>query len=143
MNALWFTLCLAVQSPVSSDSHAQRSRTPYKPVEGAFFALSVADMAASILRYTEKLGLDVVLEVPKQSGTAVTVLDGGGLIVELIQHDRARPLREAAPGVTHPQFIHGIYKVGFVVKDFDDVVAEFRARGVVIAFGPFPATESK
>lgn len=143
MKTLLFILCLAVLTPASSTSQGSRGRTPFKPVEGAFFALSVADMAASTLWYSEKLGLDVVLEVPKQSGTAVTVLEGGGLIVELIQHDRARPLREVAPGVTDPQFIHGLYKAGFVVKDFDDVVAELRARGVDVAYGPFPATESQ
>jgi hypothetical protein len=42
--------------------------------------------------YSEKLGLKVVMRVPKTDKAAVTVLEGGGLIVELIQHDDALPL---------------------------------------------------
>lgn len=32
-----------------------------------------------------------------------------------------------------------VFKAGFLVKDFDSAVDELRARGVTIAFGPFPA----
>jgi catechol 2,3-dioxygenase-like lactoylglutathione lyase family enzyme len=142
MRSLWFMTCLVLLTTNPAGAQKQ-SRTPFKPVEGAFFALSVADIAASAAWYAEKLGLDVVLELPSQGGTAVTVLEGGGLIVELIQHAGAQPLHIAAPGVRDAQFIHGYYKAGFVVKDFDDVVTELQARGVQIAFGPFPATETQ
>jgi len=142
MKRLGWILPVLALVVVSGPTPAQspRSRTPFKPVEGAFFALSVADLAASTQWYGEKLGLDIVLEVPSQGGTAVTVLEGGGLTVELLRHDSARPLATACPGVRDPQSVHGIVKAGFVVKDFDDVVAELRARGVEIAFGPFPAS---
>ena len=140
MKGIAFALCLITLFAPPGPAQG-KARTPFKPVEGAFFALSVPDVAASTEWYSNKLGLEVVMEIPKQSGTAVTVLEGGGLIVELIQHDSARPLRDAAPGVTDPQFIHGLYKAGFVVKDFDDVLAELRSRGVEIAYGPFPATD--
>jgi catechol 2,3-dioxygenase-like lactoylglutathione lyase family enzyme len=143
MKTLWFLVGLVVLTPSFGQAQGSKSRTPFKPVDGAFFALSVADMAASTQWYSEKLGLEIVMEMPKQSGTAVTVLEGGGLLVELIQNDSARPLGQAAPGVTDPQLIHGIFKVGFVVKSFDDVVAELRARGVDIAFGPYPAGENQ
>ena len=114
-----------------------------KPTEafkttGAFFAVSVADMASSVAWYENALGLDVVME-QRQGGFAVTVLAGGGLTVELVQIDGARPLPVAAPGVTDPQMIHGVWKAGFFVHDFDRAIAELRARGVTIAFGPFPA----
>jgi catechol 2,3-dioxygenase-like lactoylglutathione lyase family enzyme len=112
-------------------------------VEGAFFALSVADLAASAVWYEQKLGLAVTLDIPKQNGIAVKVLEGGGLTVELIQNDQARPLAQAAPGVTDPQQIHGTYKAGFVVKDFDRALALLRERGVEIAFGPFPETATQ
>ena len=143
MKTLWFNLCLVALTPAIGPAQGPKSRTPFKPVDGAFFALSVADVAASALWYSEKLGLDVVLEIPNQGGTAVTVLEGGGLTVELLQLNGARPLRNACPGVTDPQSVHGFFKAGFVVKDLDDVVTELRARGVEIAFGPFPATESQ
>jgi catechol 2,3-dioxygenase-like lactoylglutathione lyase family enzyme len=111
--------------------------------EGAFFALSVADLVASAAWYEQKLGLSVTLDIPKQNGIAVKVLEGGGLTVELIQDDQARPLAQAAPGVTDPQRIHGLYKAGFVVKDFDRALALLRERGVEIAFGPFPETATQ
>ena len=143
MKPLLLFLCLLALTPTPGHSQGPKRGTPWKPVDGAFFALSVADMAASTRWYSEMLGLDIVLEVPNQSGTAVTVLEGGGLIVELIRHDSARPLRDACPGVADAQLVHGFTKAGFVVKDFEDVVADLRGRGVEIAFGPFPATENQ
>jgi catechol 2,3-dioxygenase-like lactoylglutathione lyase family enzyme len=106
---------------------------------GAFWALSVADIAASTKWYSEKLGLRVTMQMPKQGTVAVAVLGGGGLTVELIQHDEAMPLGRAAPAVKDPQFVHGVFKVGVVVDDYDATLAALRARGVEIAYGPFPA----
>jgi catechol 2,3-dioxygenase-like lactoylglutathione lyase family enzyme len=107
---------------------------------GAFFALSVADVRASAKWYQEKLGLTVVMETPKQDGNTVIALEGGGLIVELIQNDDARPLATAAPATKGNGFlVHGMVKAGVVVSDFDATLAKLRERGVPLAFGPFPA----
>ena len=125
-------LAVALNTPVLARDHS----LPFKPVTGAFFAVSVADMARSVGWYREKLGLDVTLQVP--GSTQVTVLEGGGLTVELIRDPAARP-----PSVSRPELVHGVFKAGFVVKDFDRAVEELRARGVTIAFGPFPATEQQ
>lgn len=114
----------------STSSLAKDHRLPFKQVTGAFFGLSVPNMAQSRQWYTEKLGLAVVFEL---ASPQVTVLEGGGLIVELI-HDPA-----ATPGPVEPASQHGVFKAGFLVKDFDSAVDELRARGVTIAFGPFPA----
>ena len=126
----------------SSTAHAKRE-TPFKPVTGAFWALSVADLAASRNWYAEKFGLEITLDIPEPSGVSVAVLEGSGLIVELLQHATARPLALAAPGVTDVQSVHGIVKVGLIVKDFDGVVAELRMRGVEIAYGPVPAANGQ
>ncbi|HEX7878637.1 MAG TPA: VOC family protein [Candidatus Eisenbacteria bacterium] len=142
MKSVGFALSLAallMAAPV--DAQSPKGRTPWKPVEGAFFALSVPDIVASSRWYQDKLGLEVVLEIPVQNGTAVTILEGGGLTVELLQHATARPISSACPGVTDPQMIHGFVKAGFVVKDFDGVLAELRSRGVEVAYGPFPASD--
>ena len=129
--ALWMVLCAFASSADAKASEAFKTT-------GGFFAVSVADMASSIAWYQNALGLDIVME-QRQGGIAVTALSGGGLMVELLQIDGARPLPVAAPGVTDPQMIHGVWKAGFSVKDFDRTVEELRARGVQIAFGPFPA----
>ena len=104
---------------------------------GAFLAVSVLDLDASARWYSEKLGLKVVMRVPKTDGTAVTVLEGEGLIVELIQRDGAISLSSIAPGKDRT-LVQGLFKAGVIVEDFDKTVAMLRARAVEIAFGPFP-----
>jgi catechol 2,3-dioxygenase-like lactoylglutathione lyase family enzyme len=107
---------------------------------GAFFALSVADINASADWYSEKLGLEIVTQPPKTGAVSVIVLEGGNLIVELIQHDDALPFNEAAPTISDETLIHGIFKAGVIVENFDAIVAILRERNVTIAFGPYPAT---
>jgi catechol 2,3-dioxygenase-like lactoylglutathione lyase family enzyme len=116
--------------PTSAASH--RAPSPLLETKGAFFALSVADVKASTAWYVEKLGLAVVMEVPASNGPAVTVLEGGGLIVELV-HDAP-----ATTGGADRMLVHGIVKAGVIVDDFDGTIAALRARRVEIAFGPFP-----
>lgn len=110
---------------------ASAAEAPVFTANGAFFALSVGDMKASAQWYAEKLGLKIVMQTPKQDKPAVTVLEGGGLIVELIQHD------DAAPAVKDSLLVHGIFKAGVIVDDFDKTVAALKARHVEIAIGPF------
>ena len=125
---------------VAPAARAQAGRQAPKPAivatKGAFFAVSVSDLEASSRWYAEKLGLEVVMNVPRTDGVAVRVLEGGGLIVELIQHDGAVPAPCAA---TNPAMCHGVFKAGVLVKDLDKTLDKLRERGVDIAFGPFPA----
>ena len=116
---------------------AQTVEPPFTAT-GAFIALSVADAAASAKWYREKLGLRVVLEPPKTGEATAVILEGGGLLVELIQHDRAKPLGTVAPGVRENFTVHGYFKAGIIVEDFDRTMAALRARGIEIAFGPYP-----
>ncbi|HET8947711.1 MAG TPA: VOC family protein, partial [Candidatus Polarisedimenticolia bacterium] len=110
---------------------------------GAFFALSVADARTTAKWYQEKLGLTIVMDVPRQDKNTVIALEGGGLIVELIQNDDARPLASAAPATKGNGFlVHGMVKAGVIVSDFDATLARLRERGVPLAFGPFPAKGS-
>ena len=60
---------------------AQATQPPFK-AEGAFLALSVADVAASARWYQEKLGLKTVLTPPKAGEAQAIILEGGGLLVE-------------------------------------------------------------
>lgn len=113
---------------------------PVTRPNGAFFALSVADLAKSTRWYEDMLGLVVKLR-PEKSGPAdVAILEGGGLLVELIQHDEARPLAEVAPGTKGELFTHGVFKAGVLVDDYEGTIARLRARGADFAFGPFPAS---
>lgn len=127
---------------VSQTSSAQDAGPPFATT-GAFFALSVSDLAASGKWYREKFGLRVVLQPPQSTEASVMVLEGGGLIVELLQHAAARPMTSAAPGVRESYQVHGLFKAGLIVEDFDRTIAALRARGVEIAIGPFPRTSTQ
>ncbi len=116
---------------------AQDNVAPFQ-TSGAFFALSVPDVAVSARWYREKLGLKVILEPPRSSDASVIILEGGGLIVELLQHNAAKPLHTIAPDVGENYKVHGFFKSGLIVEDFDRTLAALRARGVEIAMGPFP-----
>lgn len=132
---LWLTLPTGAQDRYA----ASTTELPVMAATGAFFALSVADVNASATWYSEKLGLKVVMREPKREKFAVIVLEGGGLLVELIQNDDAVPLSKAAPSVKDPFFVHGVVKVGVVVADFDRTLAMLKERNVHIAYGPYPA----
>jgi catechol 2,3-dioxygenase-like lactoylglutathione lyase family enzyme len=112
----------------------------FTAARGAFIGLSVGDLDASVRWYTEKLGLRVTQRPPKIQQSTAVILEGGGLIVELMHHDAAVPLRTAAPAVNANYLVHGIFKAGIIVDDFDRTVAMLRERGIPIAIGPFPAT---
>ena len=132
---LWFVL--SVMS--GTQSTAPPGDRPVATITGSFFALSVADVKASAEWYANAFGLKTVMPASRSGKTTVTVLEGGGLIVELIQHDDALPMAKAAPTVTEPRLVHGLFKAGFIVDDFDKTLAALKARHIEIAFGPFPA----
>lgn len=119
--------------------HAGSSGPAVFTTTGAFFALSVPDLEASIRWYREKLGLEVILRPLPEEKSRVAVLQGNGLTVELLQLADAVPLSQAAPAVTANYLVHGYFKAGLVVDDFDHTLETLRARGVAIAIGPFPA----
>lgn len=121
---------------VHAPAPAQVVEPPFK-ASGAFLALSVPDVAASARWYQEKLGLRIVTQPPKSGEVSAIILEGGGLLVELIQHDKARPSGGAVP------LVHGFFKAGLIVDDFDRTIATIRARGIEIAFGPYPKTASQ
>ncbi len=135
-------LSLAPAGELRAQREAKPATAPLLQTTGAFMALSVADVQASSRWYAEKLGLQVVMNVPRtpETKSAVIVLRGGGLTVELVQHDDARPLRTAAPATKGDAlFVHGIFKAGVVIRNFDQTLAELKKRGVEIAMGPWPA----
>jgi len=126
MRTILFVLSLL--APVG----AAAAQAPAFTASGASFALSVSDIQASSRWYAEKFGLKVTMNVPASNTPAVVILEGGGLIVELIQHADAKDLGK------DPVLSHGFFKAGFQVQDFDRALATLRERGVEIAYGPFP-----
>jgi catechol 2,3-dioxygenase-like lactoylglutathione lyase family enzyme len=129
----WFAL------PVLAHAQSSQATAPAFTASGAFIALSVADLDASVRWYSEKLGLRVVQRPPKFDQSTAVILEGGGLIVELVHRDDARSLATVAPDVKANYLVHGIFKGGIIVDDFDKTLSLLKARGVEVAIGPFPA----
>ena len=118
---------------------AQTAPRPLLETSGTFVGLSVGDIEASTKWYVEKLGLRVTHDFPRtdQTRAAARMLQGGGLSVELVQQDEAKALSAVLPAGRGALYLHGIFKFGVSVNDFDATLAAVRARGIEIAIGPF------
>jgi catechol 2,3-dioxygenase-like lactoylglutathione lyase family enzyme len=140
-----FLFCVAILSMLHDSEaqttgvqSAQQIDTTFR-VTGAFYALSVPDVEASSKWYTENLGLKVVTHVPVKDNFGLSILEGHGVMIELVQEVKALPLSTVAPTITQPQHIHGIYKVGFIVDDTSKIVHLLKSKGIKIVMGPYPA----
>jgi catechol 2,3-dioxygenase-like lactoylglutathione lyase family enzyme len=137
-------VCLAITTRAAAQPRAS-SDSAIMRVSPTFFALSVANLDSSTRWYREKLGLTVTMHAPRTDATraGVTVLEGGGLTVELVKNDDAKSLSSVMSSASGAISIHGIFKVGVVVEDFDRTIAALEARGVEIAYGPYPRRGSQ
>jgi catechol 2,3-dioxygenase-like lactoylglutathione lyase family enzyme len=130
---------LLLAPPAAAQSRPAPGVAPAFTTSGAFFALSVSNLEATRAWYVEKLGLGVAMQPPPHEGVRALVLEGGGLIVEVIHNPLAQPPR----AVSNPTLTYGVFKVGLVVDDLDSALARLRERGVPIALGPFPARDGQ
>ena len=135
-----FVLTVALQVSSSAVPPADVPELAIKatPARGAFFALSVPDAEASARWYERTLGLKVVSRPPGTDTIKVLILEGEGVIVELIQSADAKERRDH-----DPQRAQGLFKAGFIVDDFDAALARFASQGVKPAYGPFPAKDGQ
>lgn len=69
-----FVLAAAIAVP----SAGQKTDRPFRTA-GAFIALSVPDVPASIEWYSDTLGLQITTQEPKRDKASFAVLEGGGL----------------------------------------------------------------
>jgi predicted enzyme related to lactoylglutathione lyase len=133
--ALTLCACLLLAAPVNSQEAPVKP--PFGTVRGAFIGVSTPDIDAGVKWYSEKMGLTLTMRSPKAGKSAAAVLEGGGLIVELMQHDDSLPPGKAT------YLVQGTFKAGLVVDDLTATLALLKARGVVVAMGPFPATDTQ
>jgi catechol 2,3-dioxygenase-like lactoylglutathione lyase family enzyme len=135
--------CVGVSIAGASMNPAAGSPPAAIAANGAFAALSVHDLQASVRWYCETLDMHVVLSIPKKDGVAVAVAEGRGLIVELIENERSLPLSQAAPSLQERVLLNGPFKFGVIVDDFDGTLALLRSRHADIAYGPYAATSDQ
>jgi catechol 2,3-dioxygenase-like lactoylglutathione lyase family enzyme len=101
---------------------------PAFAAQGAFVAIVVTDLEASVHWYESSLGLQVVKRGKSPRVPAETVVLGGhNLFVELIHHDGKQ-----LPRVDNEASVPRLLKAGVIVgqKDFDAVAAYLQKRGV-------------
>src|SRR5262249_6432248 len=110
---------------------------------GSFFAISVSNLQSSVQWYEQKLGLKVTMQHPMKDNVAVAILEGRGLIIELIEQNGSAPLSKTAPSIKDATQLQGIFKAGLIIDDFEDTVATLKKRGVEIAYGPYPAHDGQ
>ena len=108
------------------------------------FGLSVADLDAAVDWFVRVLGfeLDRKEDFLAKYGVHIAFVKNGDFLVELFQHDQARP---ASPERSVPN--EDIRTLGnkhmcFRVSDMDAMVERLHANGVTIVQGPFEAPGS-
>jgi catechol 2,3-dioxygenase-like lactoylglutathione lyase family enzyme len=102
--------------------------SPTFVAEGAFFAIVVTDLDASMRWYESNLGLHLVKRGKSPQVPAETVVLGGhNLFVELIHHDG-----KALPRVDNEASVPRLLKAGVIVarKDFDRIAGYLQKHGV-------------
>lgn len=124
---------------------AAQASSPFPPIQstGGFIAASVVDVDKSAQWYERILGVKIAMSPPENSGSRMIALEGEGMLIELIQDKAAVPLKTAAPSIQRDYLVHGIFKGGFLVRDWDGLLARLKALNVPIAIGPFPPTKEQ
>jgi|SRR5450432_1623238 len=112
----------------TAQSRPPGTEAPAFTAQGAFIAIVVTDLDASVHWYESSLGLQVVKRGKSPRVPAETVVLGGhNLFVELIHHD-GKQLPRADNEASVPRLLKGGVIVG--QKDFDAVAAFLRKRDI-------------
>ena len=112
----------------AAQSHSSTTEAPAFTAQGAFVAIVVTDLDASVHWYESSLGLHVVKRGKSPRVPAETVVLGGhNLFVELVHHDGKQ-----APRIDNEASVPRLLKAGVILgqKDFDAVTTYLRKRGV-------------
>lgn len=111
-----------VLTAAMAQAAGQAQQAPSAPEVAApsFFAVSVADLAASETWYTRVLGVERVNAVASRDGRSrAVVMRRGELVVELIARAGSRAPEDTLPAPEHRFDVQGIVKTGIFVADAD------------------------
>ncbi len=126
--------CLVALLLSASEAAAQgqppATDVPSFAAQGAFVAIVVTDLDASVHWYESNLGLHLVKRGKSPRVPAETVVLGGhNLFIELIQHEG-----KALPRVDNEAAVPRVLKAGVIVsqKDFDALATYLQKRGIEV-----------
>lgn len=126
----YFAVLLLFASGAAGQAHPSATDAPAFTAQGAFVAIVVTDLDASVHWYESSLGLHVVKHGKSPRVLAETaVLGGHNLFVELIHHDGKQ-----LPRIDNEASVPRLLKAGVIIgpKDFDAVAVYIQKRGVEI-----------
>ncbi len=131
----WLKFLFACLLAAPALAHSQQPPAVMDDVTGSLVALSTPDLSATSHWYEEKLGFQLVKDGSMGKDLRFALLRSGDNIVEIIHNPAARPLAKAVPDIKDPFEIHGIFKLGFTVRNLDTVFADLKRRQVKVEFG--------
>lgn len=124
MNKILFTLVSVVIFSCSSRSQ----KSEFKPL---FTAITVANIDSSISWYSEVLNLKLRNRVDNETrGFKQANLIGDGILIELVELDKAASLDELLKGQPSGTQALGFYKFGLAVRDIDALFQRFSSMSV-------------
>ena len=138
LSSVWVTAYLAIAAATSAPAPSIPPNVVQARPTGTFFAVSVRDLRASVEWYAAAFGLRAGPIQPGPDGILVCLLEGDGVLVELVHVPSAEPFAVATPRAKAVEYVHGLFKAGVMVDDFDGLLAGLRERRVATAYGPFP-----
>src|SRR5215831_5166534 len=127
MKATFLAAILLSASVTVAQSHHALTEAPIFTAQGAFLAIVVTDLDASVHWYQSRLGLHLLKRGKSTQVAAETaVLGGHNLFVELIYHEGKQ-----LPRLDNEASVPRLIKGGVIVprKDFDAVAAYLRKCG--------------
>src|ERR1700722_13923881 len=127
LKCAWLTFPLLLVSQIVAQDQSSASDVPAFAAQGAFFAIVVTDLDASVPWYQANLGLHLIKRGKSPRLPAETAVMGGhNLFVELIYHD-GKPL----PRIDNEDSVPRLIKAGVILgkKDFDSVEAYLQRHG--------------
>jgi catechol 2,3-dioxygenase-like lactoylglutathione lyase family enzyme len=124
----FLTALLLSASGAAAQSQHPETDVPSFTAQGAFVAIVVTDLDASVHWYESNLGLHLVKRGKSPRVPAETVVLGGhNLFVELIHHEG-----KVLPRVDNEASVPRVLKAGVIVsqKDFDVLATYLQKRGI-------------
>ena len=100
--------------------------------------ISVPDAEASAAWYGRMLGFEVIARMKEDGAQKMNIvhIGRGNCYIELVEVEGAKPLPDYRRDPSADFGVHGLKHMAFEVADVAAAVAELRAKGAEVAFGP-------
>jgi len=128
-------LILIIPLIICSYSSFYKDGKELQKITGAFYALSVRNVDTVAVWYSSNLGfsIDRKGELVK-GGPKFALLRGHNIMIELGQFKTAKSRSSWGLPEMEVQDVYGIFKIGFEIKNLDEMYAAAKDKGLTILF---------